>query len=727
MNSLTQKASTDDDGLDLKTHLYLLFDNRRLITCITVLFTLLGIAYGFSIKPTYETNILIQVEDKSSKNPLGDASSLFDNKTAATSEMEILRSRMVVSRAVDNLQLYTYAVPKYFPFFGVWLATHNRQLSEPGLFGRGGYVWGDEEITVSLFKVPPSLLNYDFTLKALENGQYLLNADRFGMLLKGKIGIKYLVPTEDGNVELKVDKLHSKPGGQFMLHASSRLSAIERLQDSLLISEKGKQSGLIGITLSGTNPTVISNTLNEIGREYVRQNFEQKSAETQQSLVFLDKQLTDLKRQLDKSETALQQFRHAHSTIDLAEESKQLLQRSLNAQTKLSDLKQRREELLIRFTTEHPIVVGVDKEMAEINGELKSIDTQIRGMPLLEQQILHLTREVKLNTDLYTLLLNSEQQLSLFKAGKVSNVRVVDAAVVPERPVKSNRSMMVIIAFLLGLSSGIAVAFVRKMLFGGINDGHEIEHVLGLTISAGITHSKQQELLYQQCISALPKLSILAHSAPSDMAIEQLRSFRTTLLLPLQSATNNIVLIAGPTSNVGKTFVSVNFAVVLAAAGKKVVVIDADLRNGCLHQYFGLERQSSPGLSEAISGNSDLVQAIHRGLLENVDFIATGALPLNPSELLWHDNTGKLLKSLSASYDYVLIAAPPVLAVSDALILGAHAATTYLILRAGRSTLKDIKESLKRLSGAGIGMTGIIFNGIKKRRLSPWQGIAALR
>ena len=705
----------DDDEVDLATYLDILFDNRWLIISIALVITLLGTAYAFIAKPVYEANILIQVEDSptSSKNILGDMASLFDVKTAATAEMEILRSRMVVSRAVDNLQLYTTVSPRYFPVIGGWLAAQNKQLSEPGLFGYGGYVWGSERIDVSTFNVPESINDRDFVLTVEANDQFRLSESKHDIELTGRVGSTLSVGTDGGNIELRVERLSAKPGAQFLLHRTSRLATIQKLQKDMEIAEKGKQSGVIGITLEGTNPKLTSSILNQVGGEYVRQNLERKSEEAEKSLTFLDKQLPDLKRQLEQSETKFNQFRNTSGTIDLGEEAKALLQQSVAAQTKMIELKQKREELLIRFTTDHPAVVGIDSQMKEIKSETQAITAQIKNLPLVEQDVLRLTRDVKVNTDLYTALLNVSQQLRLVKAGKIGTVRLVDAAMVPEDPIRPKRAIVIAIALLIGLFLGVISALVKKSLFGGVSDAHEIEQMLGLTVYANIPHSKPQEVLYQQVLAKSPQVSVLAQTEPTDTAIESLRSFRTSLQFALLDSKNNIVLITGPTPGLGKSFISVNLAAVLAVAGKKVLLVDADMRKGYLHQYFGLGREI--GLSDIVAGASSLEQAVHKGVVENVDFISTGSLPPNPSELLLHENIGRLLQSLSGSYDYVLIDTPPVLPVSDTLILGPYVGAIFMITRAGQSTIGDIKESIKRCSQTGIPIKGVIFNDIKRR------------
>ena len=704
----------DDDEVDLATYLDILFDHRGLIVSIALVIALLGSTYAFLAKPVYEANILIQVEDSptSSKNMLGDLSSMFDVKTAATSEMEILRSRMVVSRAVDTLQLYTTVHPSYFPVVGGWLAAHNKQLSTPGLFGFGGYVWGNEKIDVSVFNVPDDMLDKDFILTVQDQGHYRLSEGK-DQEFSGTVGTVLTSGPENNAIVLGVDALQARPGAQFVLRRTSRLATIEKLQSSMAIAEKGKQSGIISITLEGTSPKLTSSILNQIGQEYVRQNVQRKSEEAEKSLNFLDKQLPDLKSQLEQAETKFNQFRNTSGTVDLGEEAKMLLTQSAGAQTKMIELKQKREELLVRFTTEHPAVRGLDSQIGDIANEMRSITAQIKNLPLVEQDVLRLTRDVKVNTDLYTALLNSAQQLRLVKAGKVGNSRLVDAAIVPEKPIKPNRPIVVALSVLIGLFMGVISAFIKKSLFGGIDDAHDIEHMLGLTVYANIPHSKQQELLYKQVLAKSPQVSVLAQTDSTDTAIESLRSLRTSLQFSMLGAKSNVVMVTGPTPGLGKSFVSVNFAAVMAVAGKKVLLIDADLRKGYLHQYFGFGREN--GLSELVAGSCTVAQVIHKDVVHNVDFISTGLLPPNPSELLLQDSLAPLLKNLSANYDYVLIDTPPVLAVSDTLILAPHVGALFMVTRAGQSTVGDIKEAVKRCHQAGMPVKGAIFNDIKHR------------
>jgi tyrosine-protein kinase Etk/Wzc len=200
-----------------------------------------------------------------------------------------------------------------------------------------------------------------------------------------------------------------------------------------------------------------------------------------------------------------------------------------------------------------------------------------------------------------------------------------------------------------------------------------------------------------------------------DLAIESLRSLRTTLHFAFLEAQNNIIMITGPSPGVGKTFVSINLAAVLADAGKKILLIDGDMRKGFINKVLGVEREN--GLSELVSntgsdGVSKWDKAIHRIPIANLDFIPTGTIPPNPSELLLHERFGHLLASISKNYDHVIIDSPPILAVTDAAIIGRLASATLMVVKAGQHPMRELEQSVKRLSQAGVNLKGVVFNDL---------------
>ncbi|MDB5957089.1 polysaccharide biosynthesis tyrosine autokinase [Ramlibacter sp.] len=711
-----QQRVEEEAELNLVEYWDIIADNRWLVAAVTALAVTIGGAYALLAKPLYETNLLIQVEDSagSAKSFLGEAASLFDVKTAAAAEIEILRSRMVLGQAVDNTHLYIEAGPRYLPLVGEWMSRHAEAPSEPGLLGFGGWVTGNEKIEVETFDVPTDYEGTRFRITKLQGDRFSVAHSDFGKDVVGTVGVPLKARVPGGEVSILLHQLAGKPGAQFNVTRFSRLKKIEELQTDLKLAEKGHQSGIVDASLRDTDRERLSAILNEIGKQYVQQNVERKAAEAQKTLAFLDVQLPQFKKQLDQSEEAYNSYRNQKGTVSLDEEAKLILERSVDLQSKLVEAQQRRLELVSRFTPEHPAVKTLDAQIAGWNREIAGLNSRVKALPAVQQDAVRLERDVKVNNELYEQLRNNAMQMQLIREGKIGNVRLIDSAAIPEEPVRPKRGLTLAIALALGLVAGVLAAITRNAIFRGIRNVQEIEADLGLNVYSTVPSSSTQELLARRVGSKQQGLHVLASTAPEDPAVESLRSLRTALQFAMLEAHNNCVLITGATPGVGKSFISANFSAVLASAGKRVLLIDADLRKGHLNQYFGVERKG--GLSELTTGTVTLEQAIRKQVLPNLDFVPTGILPPNPAELVVSSAFGSLLKSLSAKYDLVIIDSAPVLVAADTLSVSLHAGTVLLVARADQTQLGELRESARRLALAGRTVSGVVFNALDLTR-----------
>jgi len=706
----------DDDEINLIEYWDIIVDNRWLIAAVTALAMAIGTAYAFLSKPVYEGNLLIQVEDSagSAKSFLGEAASLFEVKTAAAAEIEVIRSRMVIGQAVDNTLLYIDARPRYVPLIGSWLARRASALSDPGFLGMGGFVSGTERINVRAFDVPPALEGTNFVVTARQSNGFALSHPDLPQELVGTVGSPLVRSTPAGTISLLISALDAKPEAEFVLTRRSRLATIGDLQTELRLAEKGRQSGVIDATLQGTDPRTLMTVLNEIGRQYVRQNVERKAAEAQKMLAFLDVQLPQFKKQLDQSEEAYNRYRNKQGTVALDEEAKLLLKTTVDLQAKLMEAQQKRRELVSRFTPEHPAIKTLDDQIRAWDREIAMLNSRIHGLPTVQQDALRLERDVKVNNEAYQNLRNNELQLQLIREGKVGNVRLIDEAVAPEAPVKPKRSLVLAVAAALGLLAGVVLALTRNAFTRGIRNPHEIEVHAGLNVYSTIPLSTRQAELARIAFARKPGVHLLATHDPQDGAIESLRSLRTALQFAMLEAPNNRVLITGATPGVGKSFVSANFAAILANAGRRVLLIDADMRKGHLNYYFGTERER--GFSEVIAGNLKPSDAIRREVLPNMDLLTTGVLPPNPAELMMSGGFARLLDDLSSQYDLIIMDTPPILAAADTLGVAGQAGTVLLVARAGLTQIGELHESAKRLAQAGKAVNGVLFNAVDLTR-----------
>ncbi len=696
----------NDDEIDLSELLAFLFNARKLIIAVAAVITLLSIVYALVATPIYSSDVLIQVEEKKDA-ALGDLSSLFSEKSPTAAEIEILKSRAVIGSAIDQLRLDISATPVYFPLIGKFIASPGagHKLAKPFL-GMNSYAWGGEDIQVDRLDLDSSLVEKPLTLVAGENSAFTLLGPDDETVLSGEVG----KAAERGGNGIFVSHLVANPGTRFHLVKRYRLDVINKLKDSLSVAEQGKGTGVIRMSMEHRDPKQLSAILSSIANGYVRQNVERVSQEAEQTLQFLDKQLPELKSSLDSAETQLNQYRTTVGSIDLDKEAQAMLDQYTDLEKRISELELKRTELSQKFTANHPAITALNEQIGKLRGELGKLDNQIRTMPEEEQKSVRLSRDVKVSNELYLELLNKAQEMRVVKAGTTGNVRIIDQAYVPITPVKPKKALVVIAGMLLGVMAGIFAAFLRRALNKGVDNPDVLEQKLGIPSFASIVHSDHQEKLSRRKgKEGEAPHQLLAFSDPSDLSIEAMRSLRTSLQFASMKAANNIIAITGPSPNIGKSFVSANLAAVLADSGKRVLLIDADMRKGHLHEYFGLKR--THGLSGVISGEIAFSDA-RLSVTEHLDFLSCGIVPPNPAELLMSENFSRLLKEFTPQYHSIIIDTPPVLAVTDASIIGRLAGVNFVVVRSGQHPLREIELTVKRLHQSGIGINGFVFNDV---------------
>lgn len=720
-------ALKHDDEIDLIGLLDVFVEYRWVILKICLACIALAVAFAFLFPPRYQADISVQVEDgsgmASAQSLLGDVSSLFDYNSPTSAEQQIMASRLVVTRVVDELHSYIVVRPSRFPLIGDLvsrLSHFNDTTTRPGVLGIGGWAWGPESADITQFDVPTRMEGDGFSLTVLPDGRYRLSGWDLDGPVIGQVGKKEVFGTSHGAVTLLVQSFNAAPGTKFKLKRKSRLDAVTDMQNGLNIQEKIKSSGVLIATLQGTDPVMVRDQLQAVGRYYVGQNIERKAADAAQSLAFLNTQVPVLKKQLEAAQARYTKMRNKEGSVDLPEEAKIALQQTADATVRMLDLKQKRDELAARFTSSHPDVIALNAKIATLRTQQSAFDQQVKRLPDTQQDAVRLMLDVKVDTDLYTTLLNNVQQLKLVKAGKTGTVRVVDVPVIPERIAFPNRPVTIAAGALLGLLLGVAFAFGHNFLFAGIAEADEIESRAGLHVYATIPESRRQQEVDRDFKRNAADVRLLAENQPGEPAVESLRSLRTALHFAMLNARNNVILISGPTPGVGKSFISANFAAVLATAGKRVLAIDGDLRNGYLHEYFGTPRER--GLSDAIAGRLSVSQVTHRHVVPNLDFISTGELPPNAAELLMHERVRQLLAASARDYDFVIVDSPPVLAVTDAVMLSEHCATVMLVARAGLTRVAELAESVKQFARTESVVTGALLNGINPKSVRGTYG-----
>ena len=715
---LTPIPEKEDDEIDLLGLLGTVIDHKWLIAGITGAFLLAGAAYAILATPVYQATALVQVEAK--KNDMlgfSDVTSMLGKGSPSVTEIELIKSRAIIGKTVDVLHLDVIAKPKRFPFIGNYIA-RKFEAKNPGSIssawlGLNSYAWGGEAIDIYLFEIPEVLKDTKLTLVSGENGSYSIYDEDKQEIVKGKVGELF----QTAGIKVQLKSLSANPGTKFRIEQRQRLTRIGDYQESLNIAERGKDSGIISLSLEDPDPVLASTTLNEIVRLYIRQNVERTSAEAAQSLEFLREQLPQVRQDLEKAENALNAYQTRSKSIDISLETKAILDQIVALDTSISEMKLQQAEMDRKFTPQHPAYRALLTQMGELTAKQTGLSKKVEGLPSTQQELLSLTRDVQVGTQIYTQLLNRSQELDVMRAGTVGNVHLIDSAEVDlSEPVKPKKAIIVLIATLMGLLIGIGIVLMRKALNRGVESAEVIEQ-LGLPVYASVPYSDLQKTDEDKKVRGASKNGdstlLLALNHPTDLAIESLRSLRTSLHFGMLEAPNNRLMISGPSPKVGKTFISSNLAGVIAQSGQRVLLVDVDMRKGYLHKMLGTPVEN--GLSDILSKRCTLENAIHRTKIENFDLIGRGPIPPNPSELLMHRNFTDFLDQVSKLYDLVILDTPPLLAVTDAAIVGRQCGTNLIVTRFGLNPAREIDLTIRRFAQNGINLRGAIFNGVEKR------------
>ena len=706
----------DNDQIDLMGLVGTLLDHKWLIAGVTGAFMVAGVAYALLATPVYQANALIQVEAKKN-DPLGfsDISSMLGKESPSATEIELIKSRRNIGAAVDNLKLNIEIENNYFPLIGEYIARRFKPdaantVASP-LFGMKSFAWGGEKLRLAELDLPQELLGKELTLVSGEAGSFTLLDEGNNPLVKGQVGQPY----NQNGVKVQIESLQANPGTTFSVVRYPRLTTILNYQKDLDVAERGKESGMVALALESTDPVTAIQTLNEIARLYVQQNIERTSAEAAQSLGFLKDQLPQVRKDLEKAEDALNKFQIRSKSIDISLEAKAILDQIVALDTSISTLKLQQAEMDRKFTPQHPAYRALMGQLAELTSKQQRLAKQVENLPSTQQELLSLTRDLKVSTEIYTQLLNKSQELDVMRAGAVGNVLLIDTADVDLRyPVKPKKALIILIATLLGAFLAISYVLFRKALNRGVENPDDIEK-LGLPVYASIPFSSLQKVEDDKSTHGRGTrvTPLLASSHPTDLAIEGLRSLRTSLHFAMLEANNNRLMISGPSPKVGKSFVSSNLAAVIAQSGQRVLLVDADMRKGYIHKMFGIPVEN--GLSDFLARRCDLDTAIHKTEVENLDVIGRGQIPPNPSELLMHKNFSEFLEQVSARYDQVILDTPPFLAVTDAAIVGRQSGTNLIVTRFELNPAREIELTMRRFAQSGIELKGAIFNGVEKR------------
>ncbi|MEJ3433573.1 polysaccharide biosynthesis tyrosine autokinase [Acinetobacter baumannii] len=707
---MNQQNTNTEDTIDLKELFFSLIAQWKLIALCVILSVVCALLYLRVTPDTYSVDALVQVEDSKGASAalLGDLSQMIEQKSPAQAEIEILKSRLVLGSVIKDLHLNIQVSSTENTLTHRLLsdADYKTEYTTKSVIFKDGL----KSFDIRQFEIPAYYLDKNL----------LLDFDKQSLRLTDPV-------TEEVILTVPLNQVNHVAGphglwkvaiftkdqfdATYNIKSLSLPIAVNAISANYAVAERGKLTGVLGLNYQGQDKEHITKVLNAILATYSAQNIERRSAESAQTLKFLDEQLPDLKKQLDDAERQFNKFRQQYNTVDVTKESELYLTQSITLETKKAELEQKQAEMAAKYTAEHPAMREINGQLAAINKQIGELNSTLKQLPDVQRQYLQLYREVEVKTQLYTALLNSYQQLRIAKAGEIGNVRIVDTAVEPVEPIKPKKLLVLILSVFVGGFIGALIALLRNMLRTGIKDSGQIENEMDLPVYATVPRSPIQESRIK-ILKKKKSIPILAVKNSDDIAIESLRSIRTAIHFALANAKNNIIMIAGPSPEVGKSFISTNLATIFAQGNKRVLLIDADMHRGYMHKYFDVDVK--PGLSELLSGQADLQKVLHKTQVANLDVITRGKSPTNPSEILSSNQFKELLEQLQSQYDHIIIDTPPVLAVTDGIIISQYTDVNLIVARYAKSQMKELELTVNRFEQAGVKVNGFILNDIQR-------------
>ena len=737
--NLSNAASKEDnDEIDLMALLFAILRGWKVIVFFAVLGLVIGILYSRYVNPTFKSDALIQIEENSKGvAALGaDISELIGSEVSkAQAEAELIRSRMILEPVVNLLHLrIRLSDPNIGALDRIKSNSTDTQINKPeGV----SLKTEDGEVKISQFNVSQEYLNQPFTLTRSATGFVLTNGfDDF----KGQIGKAHLFKGTDGQIQITVNDLPAD-GYSVNITKQSLQTTTDQINSALSVVEKGKQTGIIQLSMTGANQQQTSLILKQIVLSYIDQNQSRGSEETTKTISFMETQIPTLKKKLEDSEAVFNDFRKKYGTIDVGKEAELLLTENSQIDAQLNELKLKKADLTTYYTEEHPLVVQINEQLAVLNARKNEIDDTIAGLPEIQREFLQLSADTTINREIYLTLLKNYEQLKIVKAGQIGFARIIDLPISTYKAIAPKKLQIMILAMLLGAMLGTMLVLLKNMLRNVVKDPERIEGKTGVPVVATIPRSP---LLTRLSKNKKAPNRLLAYVDNNSLSYEAIKSLRTNLMfgMPVEGRAGQrakVILITGESPGVGKSFISANLTEVFAQLDKKVLIMDADMRLGELHRMFSMSQdngladylsqdkthlsKSNAQTTEVITSqeSSNLASFIHPTGIDNIDFMPRGQHPRNPASLLANGSFNHLMAELNLHYDYIVIDSPPVLAASDAMILAQHADKVLMVTRYDDSIEGQLVYAVNQMNKANIKVDGIILNDVQQGIMSKYS------
>ena len=744
----------EEDTIDFKKIFNTLFYKWPWFVLSIVICLIVGILYKNYTPPIYQISakILVNDEDKGAGGMGGQASALMDlggllgSKNSVDNETEILKTRSLMEQVVRQLQLnIVYSRKNGFA---------TREISHSPF--QVNFINSVDTIETTIIKVHKS-----------GSDKLSVVAEDLSKDVKWNEGFNV---KNVGTIKLVHDPAYQMPDGDYSVMVSSIDESVALLMEKLTVATSNKQVSIVDIGLTYPLPDKGELILNTLIDKYISANLGDKNAIADSTYVFIKERINVIASELGDVENKVESFKQTNRLADMTEQSKLLVQNTgefsselAKAETQVSVLNDlesymkdvsknkrvfptsllpqdmvfsglvdqynllliERDKQMLSVTEESPFIKNIDSQISglrtgilsniqstrntflltrnKLRNQLSKSESQIEGVPQIEKRYLSLARNQKIKQELYIFLMQKAEETAISKASNISVAKTIDRPKSAFMPISPKRSQILGVAFAFGLLFPFSLIFIQELLNNKINTKDDISERTEVPIIGEITHNNTSDNM------------VVASNGRSAIA-EQFRALRTNLSFYLKNADQKIILFTSSVSGEGKSFTAINLGNILALTGKRVLLMEMDLRKPGLSGKLGIT--NNKGISNFTIDDKILVSDIIRPLdiNPNLFLVSSGPIPPNPAETLLSTRTKQLLTELKLQFDYIIMDAPPIGVVTDAQLLATYANLSIYMVREGVSLKENIKIVDDLYHTKKIDNLAIVVNDIRSKR-----------
>ncbi len=767
MNKAHKNLPKEDHNKDFKRFLGLLGKNKFLTFFIVALSVLGGMVYVYFAQPVYETYSTVEVSnDKLDMNMMMNAKGLSEDATLIDTQVEIIRSRKLIEQAAGKIgyQVRYFELANYKEnelYKNNPLSISELKIKKPQVYGTKFIVEIMDDNHYKLYTQTAGILSM-----VKKNLFSSVGKKSHPIVYSGQHTFSDKIDTPDFSLVIK--KKGDFENHKYAFVVTEKDKIINQISRNLSVFPVAKNGSIIKMIYQDNNPYRAKDFLDNLVDIYLNQSVTKKSSQASQALTFVDQQLHEVSKKLQESAIKLENYKEENNLINIGTESDVTLRQLNDYKAQLSDIKIQESafqslyeefkrgnygavsslakeypvlgtllsdfqkaksdkiSLLGTFTEEHPDVEKANEKIEDIKMALESAiesindtlrekkrsledtlyakETTLLKLPEKERELADLNRKYEVNQKTYQFLLEKQAEMSINKASTVSSNRVLDRAVVENKAVKPNTSMVLGSSALLGLIAALLIILIRDFMDNKIKSRDDLAHISKIPFYGVIPHVKSAE-----------KMFVLEDQ--QSVASEALRLIRTNLEFTSAEKRGKVIVVSSTVPGEGKTTTATNLAGVFGMSDKKCIVISLDMRRPMLHRVFALTNKV--GMSTVLSKNSELKDVIwEHKKIKNLDIVTSGPIPPNPSELMQSGKLEDLIDELRENYDYIIVDAPPMGSITDAIILMKIADISLVVFRSEFSE-KDFVKSLEEMIGSyKIENVGLVLNDVKPKNMS---------